>query len=812
MSPSRGCQGCVRDGILDTGRTDDLHGKHLTTWTGRAPWVDTGFIDELRADPGAVQGWLSEDLELIAVLLLYAVTMFVGATLLFVVQPMVGKMILPLLGGTPAVWSTCMVFFQAALLGGYAYAHTSSARLSLPRQMLLHLGLMLLPLAVLPLAVNPALLRGGVANPVLNVLLLLSLSVGLPFLVVSATAPLLQKWFSQTGHAAASDPYFLYAASNLGSMLALLGYPTLIEPRLHLRGEGWLTQTRLWSVGYLVLLVLIALCALVLWRRAPLVPREEPETPDLPPEPPPSAAQYLRWIVLAFVPSSLMIGATTYITTDIAAVPLLWVMPLAIYLLTFILAFGRWPSLLHRLVVALTVPAVLVVMFLIFSALKQRIWVTVLWHFLLLFLVALACHGELALSRPSSRHLTHFYLLLSVGGVLGGLFNGLLAPVVFHSLLEYPLVMALACFLVGGRRPARAWAPRAVALDIAVAVAVGIAALILSSDLVTIRIDTAFFTRLLRVPSGTVAEWVTPVELTVNKVLGYGLPLIALLFVRRRRLALALGLVAVLIVGDFVDARNENQILKARSFFGVLQVTRDTTLAGYTELLAYYHRGSPIALVMDELDRRSTVLNAAVIGLGTGTMAAFMRPGDTITFYEIDPLVRDIATNRFYFAYVPDAIDRGVTVRIEMGDARIRMEQVRKERPQERYDVIVVDAFSSDAIPVHLLTREALRLYLDMLSVRGLLVLHLSNRYLSLEPVVANLAEDAHLGGRLLRHDLNPVGEGATSSTWAVLARTPAAFGDLTKDPGWTAAKLETSPRVGVWTDDFHNLLRVFDW
>src|SRR5215470_170880 len=209
MSPSRGCQGCARDGILDTGRADDLHGRHLTTWTGRAPWVDTGFIDELRADPGDVQGWPNEDSELIAVLLLYAVTMFVGATLLFVVQPMVGKMILPLLGGTPAVWSTCMVFFQAVLLGGYAYAHASSARLSVQRQMILHLVLMLLPLAVLPLAVNPALLRRGVANPILDVLLLLSLSVGLPFLVVSATAPLLQKWFSHTGHAAASDPYSL---------------------------------------------------------------------------------------------------------------------------------------------------------------------------------------------------------------------------------------------------------------------------------------------------------------------------------------------------------------------------------------------------------------------------------------------------------------------------------------------------------------------------------------------------------------------------------------------------------------------------
>src|SRR5215470_3119395 len=203
MSPPRGCQGCARHSVLDTGRADDLHERHLTTWTGRAPWVDTGVIDGVRADPGAVQGWPNEDPELIAVLLRYAATMFVGATLLFVVQPMVGKMILPLLGGTPAVWSTCMVFFQAVLLGGYAYAHASSARLGVRRQMLLHLVLMLLPLAVLPLAVNPSLLRRGVANPILDVLLLLSLSVGLPFLVVSATAPLLQKWFSHTAHAPA---------------------------------------------------------------------------------------------------------------------------------------------------------------------------------------------------------------------------------------------------------------------------------------------------------------------------------------------------------------------------------------------------------------------------------------------------------------------------------------------------------------------------------------------------------------------------------------------------------------------------------
>jgi hypothetical protein len=762
--------------------------------------------------------------------------MFAGATLLFVVQPMVGKMILPLLGGTPAVWSTCMVFFQAALLGGYAYAHASTARLSVPRQMILHVALMLTPLAVLPLAVNPALLRGGSANPIVDVLLLLCVSVGLPFLVVSATAPLLQKWFSQTGHPAARDPYFLYAASNLGSMLALLGYPTLIEPRLHLRGDGWLTQTRLWSLGYLALTVLIALCAVDLWRRGRATREQKPvdlaPPADTPPEPPPGGVQYLRWIALAFVPSSLMIGATTYITTDIAAVPLLWVMPLVIYLLSFILAFGRWPAFLHRLVVRATTPVILVVMFLILSGMKQRIWITVLWHFALLFLVALACHGELALTRPSSRHLTHFYLLLSVGGVLGGLFNGLVAPLVFRSLLEYPLVMALACLLVGGPRPRGAWAPRAVVADAARVVVVGVAALILFADVVSIKVDTAFVTRLLKSPTDMVERWIIPTELIINKILNYGVPLIALFFLRRRRLTLALGLGVVLLVGDFVDARNDNRILQRRSFFGVLQVTRDTTTPGYTELrhgttlhgrqsldparsqepVAYYHRGSPIALVMAELDRRSPALHVAVIGLGTGTMAAFARPGDTITFYEIDPLVRDIATNRFYFSYVPEAIKRGAHVSIEIGDARIRMDQVRRERPGERYDVIVVDAFSSDAIPVHLLTREALHLYLDMLSVRGLLVLHLSNRYLSLEPVVANLAEDARLEGRFVRHDLEPTGEGATSSTWAVLARTPAALGKLAEDPGWTAAKLETNPRVGVWTDDFHNLLKVFDW
>ena len=532
------------------------------------------------------------------------------------------------------------------------------------------------------------------------------------------------------------------------------------------------------------------------------------------------------------MPSSLLLGATTYITTDIAAVPLLWVLPLAIYLLTFILAFGRWPGRLHRIVVAAVPLVVLAVFFLMLSGFKQRIWITVLWHFLLLFVVALACHGELALTRPPARHLTQFYLLLSVGGVLGGLFNALVAPVVFRSLVEYRLVMALACLLVGRAREAAAGKWRARATDVALALAVGAAGLVLFSDLISVRLDTSFFTRLLKIPSATSAEWVTPLESTGRKLLVYGTPLAALFFLRRRPAALALGLVLLLGVGQFVDARNANRILQVRGFFGALHVSRDDDPTGYTELrhgttlhgqqsleparraepLAYYHRGSPIGLLMAELERRSPTIRMAVIGLGTGTLAAYARLGDVVTFYEIDPLVRDVATNRFYFTFVPDAISRGATVNIEMGDARIRMDQVRRERPGERYDLIEVDAFSSDSIPVHLLTKEAFRLYFEMLNVRGLLALHLSNRYLALEPVVANLAEDARLDGRLLRHDLSPAAEGASSSTWAVLARTREAVANLASDPGWTAAKLEPNPRVGVWTDDFHNLLAIVDW
>lgn len=782
-----------------------------------------------------------EDPDLTAVLLLYALTLFAGATLLFVMQPMVGKMILPLLGGTPAVWSTCLVFFQAALLGGYAYAHASTTRLRPSRQALLHLIVLAVPLAVLPLAVNPRLLRGGEANPVLDVLTLLSVSVGLPFLVVSATAPLLQQWFTRTGHPAARDPYFLYAASNLGSMLALLGYPTLVEPRLPLQGPGWLTQTTLWSTGYGVLALLTALCALTLWWKPagaarPAPPQGPPQgsddAADAPTEPGPGWPRRLHWIALAFVPSSLLLGATTYITTDLAAVPLLWVLPLAIYLLTFILAFGRWPRALHRIVVAITLPLVLVVIFLMVSALPERIWITVLWHFGLLFVIALACHGALALDRPAPRHLTEFYLLISVGGVLGGLFNALLAPLIFSSLIEYPLVMVLACVLLRAGRGGAGFglgpgALRAAALVLLVAAL----ALVLYSESATLRVDFSFLARVLEWSSARVGDWLDPIERPLNKLLIYGPPLGLAWLLRRRPLHLGLALAAVLLVAGFVDARNSDQIRQSRSFFGVLRISRDRDEKGYTELrhgttlhgrqslepsrraepLSYYQRKGPIGQLFTELDRRPGAVRMAVIGLGTGTLAAYARPADRVTFYEIDRLVRDVAFDPRYFTYAVDARDRGASLRMELGDARIRLDAVRRDRPEERYDVILVDAFTSDAIPVHLLTREALRLYFDMLGPRGIIALHISNRYLRLEPVVANLAEDGRYA-RLLQHGDTGDVRGGVEASWVLLTRRPEDFGEMASDSRWTVATLDPEPRVGTWTDDFHNLLSVFKW
>ena len=419
----------------------------------------------------------------VLMLVVFALTLFISAMQLFLVEPMIGKMILPLLGGTPAVWNTCMVFFQAVLLCGYGYAHFSTSWLGARKQAALHLVLLLLPFLFLPVAVNRGLIRGD-ENPVLIVLLILSLTVGPPMFVVSASAPLLQKWFASTSHPAAKDPYFLYGASNLGSMLALLAYPTAVEPFLRLQ-----QQSIDWTIGYGVLAALTAYCAVFLWLSPRNVETSDKEIasehgslnsgggssqaiqpskqgirvgkPAEPSTPADVATSHtltgavtwtrvLRWVALAFVPSSLMLGATTYITTDIAAIPLLWVAPLALYLLSFIIVFSRVPAWVHKGMVLVLPLLVLTLLFFMLSEMKTSShWIA--WslglHLTTLFVVSMVCHGELARDRPAPKYLTGYFLWMSVGGVLGGLFNGLLAPLIFTGIVEYELAMMLACYL-----------------------------------------------------------------------------------------------------------------------------------------------------------------------------------------------------------------------------------------------------------------------------------------------------------------------------------------------------------------------------
>jgi hypothetical protein len=719
---------------------------------------------------------------------LFTLTIFVSALLLFLVQPLVGKMLLPLLGGTPQVWNTCMVFFQAALLAGYTYAHLGPAWLGLRTHTLLHLALLAAALFVLPIAIPASSTPPADANPIPWLLGALLMGVGLPFFLVSASAPLLQCWFANTRHPAASDPYFLYAASNLGSLLALLAYPALVEPTWPLA-----EQSGLWALGYCALVVLASLCALCACV-TPLSPLDVPVASGAPPTLP----RRLRWAVLAFVPSSLMLSVTTHLTTDIAPVPLLWVVPLALYLLTFTLVFAR-RSLNHR-ALARGAPIVVVVLLLaLLSEATDPVWLLLGAHLLGLFVLATVCHGELARDRPPAEYLTGFYLWLSLGGVLGGAFTALLAPLLFPGHAEYPLGLVLACLLLppAGRRAAQ---PRPL-LDVALPVALGL-----------MTVALILLGRLLEVPAG-------PARVAVM----FALPVAVCYAFADRPLRFGLGVGAVLLASLLAPSVHGRIVYQVRSFFGVHRVTEDpqrqlrvlvhgSTVHGRQSLdpsrqgepLAYYHKGSPAGGVFAELERRPRA-RIGLVGLGAGSLAAYGRPGQRLTYYEIDPAVIHIA--RTYFTFLRDC--PAGEPEVIPGDARLTLAQA----PAAHYQLLVIDAFSSDAIPLHLLTREALQLYLSKLAPDGILALHISNRYLHLEPVLADLAADAGLVCRV-RSDLgsHPAEQaaGKAPSQWAVLARRPEHLGRLARNAMWAPAA--SVPGGRVWTDDYSNVLQVFAW
>ncbi len=749
---------------------------------------------------------------------LFILTLFWSAALLFCVQPMVGKMLLPQLGGAPAVWNTCMVFFQAVLLAGYACAHWMATRLRSRQQLGLHLAVLLVAFFTVPISLADAAAssKPWETSPILWLLGTLTIAVGPVFFALAVTAPLLQRWFAASAHPAARDPYFLYAASNLGSFTALLGYPLLIEPTWRLS-----QQSRLWTYAFMALPLLVLVCG---WRVFFAGPRPskalrenvrvEPADPGYPEGS--SRSQRAWWAVYAAVPSALLLGVTSYITTDVASVPLFWVVPLALYLLTFVLVFAKRQIFAPSLVSRVLPFGAIAMVYQLCVGLTEPAWLVLSLPLLVFFLAAMVCHGRLAASRPAPEQLTRFYLWMSIGGVLGGMFSALAAPFLFRHVIEYPLALVFACWLRPNPKPniaklrvsmeslTRFAAARSVFPELGAAACIGALTALLAAQL----------PRTLVLPQ------------QLQSILIFGMPLLLsfLLVDRPRGFALALG--ALLMGSSFFSGGVGRTLHMERNFFGVSRVTlspngdfrqfvHGRTIHGRQFLdleragtpLTFFHPAGPVGDIFANFRTLPVQRTVGVIGLGVGSMAAYARPDESWTFYDIDPSVLRIAQDTHYFTFLARAC--AANLRLVEGDARLRLH----ESPSANYGLFAIDAFTSDAIPMHLITREALELYLDKLADGGLLVFHISNRYLDLEPVLGNVAQDLHLAALGWDdNNLTPAdyAAGRERSFWVVMARKSADLAGFAHNQRWQ--RLRPRASVGVWTDDFSSPLKVFVW
>lgn len=714
---------------------------------------------------------------------LFVGTLFLSATLLFAVQPMFAKMVLPRLGGAPGVWSVAVVFFQAVLLLGYLYAHLLTRYLPLRTAALIHIGVLVLGLLFLPLSLAEGWGRPPEEGHMFWLLALFGISVGLPFFALSANAPLLQAWFARAGQG--REPYFLYGASNLGSFIALLGYPFAVEPWL---GLG--TQTISWSVGYLGLAALVAVTAFATIRGVGDgdVSRGLHDIAI-------SWGQRLSWIAFAFVPSALLVAVTAHISTDIAAAPFLWVAPLAIFLLTFVLVFRDRPLIPPSVFTLLLPPALVFVAATLFVPNLFSLPLTLALHLAAYFIAAMVAHHRLYAARPAPAGLTEFYLWMSFGGVLGGAFAGLAAPALFNSIAEYPLLLlaALALLIV----PAKT---RRIPLIVA--------ALIVGAALIVVGLHVSSG---MPVPLYVQQEWIV-----VLAVLGALTILACFLPVVGVALFAALLLVGLNLTPGPVD------LLASRSFFGVHRIAdtltghrmlyHGTTLHGAQRLqqgppgayvrprpLTYYAESGPLGEVARALRNNGWRLSpVALVGLGAGAMACHREDGETWEFYEIDTEVVRISRDPRYFSFLSACAPEAP---ITIGDARVTLEDATR-----RYELIVVDAFSSDAIPVHLMTREAIELYMSRMQGHGVVALHVSNRHLDLLPVVAAIARDLGLVAWYKHHRPTPdeARDYIASSVVAVLAHRDEDLGSLPADD-WQ--RLEAQPGVTAWTDDYSNII-----
>jgi spermidine synthase len=683
---------------------------------------------------------------------LFASTILLSAFLLFLVQPIIAKQILPWFGGTSAVWTTCLVFFQVLLLAGYSYSHWITGKLNARTQSNLHIALLVVSLAFLPIIPNPLLKPAGEEDAALRIIVLLAATIGLPYLLLSTTGPLLQKWIAP--RFPEKTVYRLFALSNFGSLVGLLAFPFLIEPFAASRVQSWV-----WSGAYAVFVLTCAACA---WQARKALPaaHARPADAEAAPAPAgaaaeraPTASDYGLWLTLAGLGSVMLLAATSHMTQNIASVPFLWVVPLTLYLLTFVVAFegrgGRgWYEQKWLLL-----PALLLFVAMSWGLSANRgvldVSIAIPLYSLGMFFACLFCHGELAQRKPAPRYLTQFYLCLSAGGALGGLLVGLVAPRVFPTYYELPLALfalsALAVWLAWDRK-----------------------------------------------------YLLGPALIATGATAFYGF--------------------------SYVQFLKDDIIVMQRNFYGTLRV-REAGSGEYqvrrllhgvilhgeqftqeprrSEPGTYYARTSGVGLAIDSKQAQGPV-RIGVIGLGVGTLTAYGRRGDTMRIYELDPDV--LALARSHFGYLNDADKRGVKLEFEIGDARLSLERELAQKKPQGFDVLAVDAFSSDSIPVHLITREAVEMYARHLAPGGVIAIHISNRFLDLKPVLANIAAAT---GLTVRHVADSPQDDllASSTDWVLLAKDPKVFdtGELAK----RAESLAPAPQMSLWTDQFNNLLDV---
>ncbi len=682
----------------------------------------------------------------------FAGSSFLAAALLFQLEPFIGKSMLPHYGGTPAVWSTCVFFFQLLLLLGYLYAHLLHRSLPVGRQLAVHAAVTGAALLALPIRFDVAGLSGGVRHPVAGLLWDLVTSIGLVFFVVSTTAPLLQAWYAAARPQ--GNPYVLYVASNAGSLAGLLAYPTIVEFWLPLS-----SQSMVFTGAFVGLAVLFAVCGIMALRGRPVTTVAD-EVAASGSDPSVTFQTRWNWFVWSLCPCSLMLGVTTYLSAEVAPMPAIWMLPLSLYLLSFVIAFAQPP----RWVIPVSTAgfALLAVLVAVSRYQSEHATVTgLLLHNGLLFCGAIALHSRLAAARPATRHLTEFYLWVSCAGLCGSIFNTLIAPLVFNWFAEYPLAIGLGLFLT---------------------------------------------------------PW----------------PRLASRSRRRMSFGVRLAIVCLVLVGAswdiYFSEMSRRVIYRERTFFGEFHIVsknkgvahelmHGTTVHGVQVVLkegrlrrpplTYYFNTGPIGQLIRACRGTPVVRSVGIVGLGIGSLSAYAEIDDDYTFYEIDPAIDRIARDTRYFTYLRDTPERGAKVSVILGDARLRL----REAADHAYGLLVLDAFTSDSIPVHLLTKEALKEYFSKLRPGGLLAFHISNNYLNLEAVLGNIAADMGHVSYVQYDDRLSEEEhrlGKFASVWLVVAASTTALEPVLDSGLWRPCRL--LPDVGVWTDDQSNVLSVIRW